>query len=260
MEALLRWRHAEQGLISPNQFIPVLERMGLMVEVGRWVLQTACRQAVEWQRTRLAPLRVAVNVSSQQFYEGNLIDTVKSVLHDTGLDPALLELELTESQALDGSEATLNKMRKLKQVGVTLALDDFGTGWSSLSYLRRFPLDRLKIDQSFVRDLGSQPSAEAVVKSILGLAKSLGLACIAEGVETRRQRDYLDSLSCPEMQGFYFSRPLAALEATALLRSATLEPEDASSHRGAKDASWVVAAKGSPAINVNSERERDWVQ
>ena len=260
MEALLRWRHAEQGLISPNQFIPVLERMGLMVEVGRWVLQTACRQAVEWQRTRLAPLRVAVNVSSQQFYDGNLIDTVKSVLHDTGLDPALLELELTESQALDGSEATLNKMRKLKQAGVTLALDDFGTGWSSLSYLRRFPLDRLKIDQSFVRDLGSQPSAEAVVKSILGLAKSLGLACIAEGVETRRQRNYLDSLSCPEMQGFYFSRPLAALEATALLRSATLEPEDASSHRGAKDASWIVAAKGSPAININSERERDWVQ
>ena len=242
MEALLRWEHPKHGLISPSQFIPALERMGCMVEVGRWVFQTACRQAVDWQCNRSTPLRMAVNISPQQLYEGNLIDTVKSVLHDTCLDPALLELELTESNVLDGSEAILNILRALKQIGVTLALDDFGTGWSSLSYLRRFPFDRLKIDQSFARDLGSDSSAETVINTILGLARGLGLACIAEGVETRQQRDYLEGHSCKEMQGFYFSRPLAALEASALLHSAKLEPEDANYFKG-KDVSRANTAR-----------------
>lgn len=219
MEALLRWRHPERGLISPNQFIPLLEELGLMVGVGHWVLRAACRQNVTWQQAGYSPIRVAVNVSSQQLYQGNIIDTVQSVLHETGLDPKWLELELTESQMLDDSEATIKIMQDLKRIGVSLSLDDFGTGWSSLSYLRRFPIDRIKIDRSFIRDLLSQPTAEAVVKSILGLSRNLGLACIAEGVETPKQRDYLRRNMHGEMQGYLFSQPLPPTDSTALLRS-----------------------------------------
>ena len=219
VEALLRWRHPEEGLISPNHFIPQLEEMGRMVEVGQWVLRAACRQNVAWQRDGIPPIRVAVNVSAQQFFQGKIVDTVESVLRETRLDPKWLELELTESRILDDSEATIKIMRDLKRIGVGLALDDFGIGWSSLSYLRHFPIDRIKIDQSFIRDVTSQPAAEAVVRSILNLGRNLGVACIAEGVETRQQRDYLYKQMCPEMQGFLFSRPLAAADCSALLRS-----------------------------------------
>jgi EAL domain-containing protein (putative c-di-GMP-specific phosphodiesterase class I) len=219
VEALLRWRHPEQGLLFPNQFIPKLEELGRIVEVGRWVLKTACRQAAEWQRDGFPPIRVAVNVSSQQFYQGNIADAVASVLQETKLDPKLLELELTESQTLDDSDTTINIMLALKRLGVSLSLDDFGTGWSSLSYLRRFPIDRIKIDRSFVKDLLSQPAAEEVVKTILTMSRNLGIVCIAEGVETREQQDYFRKQDCEEMQGFYFSRPVPASDATALLRS-----------------------------------------
>jgi diguanylate cyclase (GGDEF)-like protein/PAS domain S-box-containing protein len=219
VEVLLRWKHPTIGLIPPDQFIPQLEELGLMVEVGRWVLKTACRQMVEWERQGFTSIRVAVNVSSQQIYEGAIVETVKSVLRETGLDPKLLELELTESRMLDDSEATIAIMRHLKQTGVSLSLDDFGTGWSSLAYLRRFPIDRIKIDRSFVRDLATQSTAEAMVKSILGLARNLGFTCIAEGVETAQQRDFLRSQRCAEMQGFFFSRPVTALDITALLCS-----------------------------------------
>jgi diguanylate cyclase (GGDEF)-like protein/PAS domain S-box-containing protein len=220
VEALLRWRHPEQGLISPSHFIPQLEEIGWMVEVGRWVLRTACRQNVSWQRDGISPIRMAVNVSSQQFFEGSILETVKSVLHETKLDPKWLELELTESRVLDDPESTVKIMRELKQIGVSLSLDDFGTGWSSLTYLRCFPVNRIKIDQSFIRDLASQPAAEAVVKSILSLGRNLGIACIAEGVETRQQRDYLKKQMCTEMQGFLFGKPLPAADCTAFLRSA----------------------------------------
>ncbi len=223
VEALLRWQHPEHGLIPPGQFIPLLEKLGLMQEVGRWALRAACYQAVEWQRMGLGSIRMAVNVSSQQFLEDNIVDSVLAVLTEVKMDPEMLELELTESQFLDDSEATINTLRRLKKIGVSLALDDFGTGWSSLAYLRRFPIDRLKVDGSFVRDVGRERSADEVVKSILGLARGLGLACIAEGVETRTQYEYLRDLGCPEMQGFYFSRPLPATQATALLRSAKRE-------------------------------------
>jgi diguanylate cyclase (GGDEF)-like protein/PAS domain S-box-containing protein len=219
VEALLRWRHPEHGLVSPNHFIPQLEEMGRMVEVGQWVLKAACRQNVAWQQGGLAPIRMAVNVSAQQFFQGNIVDTVQSVLRETGLEPKWLELELTESRILDGSEATIKIMRDLKRIGVSLSLDDFGTGWSSLSYLRNFPIDRIKIDQSFIRDVTSQPAAQALFKSILGLGRNLGIACIAEGVEKSQQRDYLQKQMCPEMQGFLFSRPLAAADCSALLRS-----------------------------------------
>lgn len=220
VEALLRWQHPERGVISPSQFLPQLEEMGFLVDIGRWVLRTACRQNAAWQLEGLPQVRVAVNVSPQQFYQGNVVDTVSTILNEVELGPQWLELELTESQTLDDSEATINIMKDLKKLGVSLSIDDFGTGWSSLSYLRRFPVDRLKIDRSFVRDLTSQPAAEAVVKSILSLGHGLGLSCIAEGVELPRQRDALKRLSCAEMQGYLFSPPVPAVDCAFLLRSA----------------------------------------
>jgi diguanylate cyclase (GGDEF)-like protein/PAS domain S-box-containing protein len=233
MEALLRWKHPKHGLISPDQFIPQLEELGLMVDAGRWVMRTACRQAVEWTRRGLPPLRMAVNVSSQQFYEGNIVDTVESVLRETGLNPALFELELTESRVLNDSEAVLSIMKRLKRIGVTLSLDDFGTGWSSLCYLRQFPFNRIKIDRSFIRDLDTQPMAAAMVKSIVEMANNLRFSSVAEGVETSQQKDFLRKLNCPEMQGYYFSRPLPSVDATALLCSGKFKAKGDSTERSA---------------------------
>jgi diguanylate cyclase (GGDEF)-like protein/PAS domain S-box-containing protein len=242
VEALLRWNHPEQGLISPNQFIPLLEELGLMAEVGQWVLRTACRQIVTWQEEGLPPLRLAVNVSAQQFYRGDIVHTVDKVLRETGLDPKWLELELTESLTLDDSEATLTIMRQLKEIGVGLSLDDFGTGWSSLSYLRQFPLDRIKIDRSFLRDIASQPAAEAVVRTVINLGRNLGLACTAEGVETSQQLEYLKKQNCPEIQGFLYSAALPVTECSSLLRSGKFAFADCSeiSERA------VTAAQPSP--------------
>jgi EAL domain-containing protein (putative c-di-GMP-specific phosphodiesterase class I) len=203
-------------LVSPALFIPLLEERGLFVDVGRWVLDTACRQCAAWREEGKA-LRVAVNLSAQQFYRGDIVDTVRAALEAAGLDGDALELELTESLTLDESETTLRIMENLKALGVTLSLDDFGTGWSSLSYLRRFPLDRIKIDRSFVRDLTTHSSTAAIVHSILALAHSLGLDCIAEGVETRDQLVHLQRELCSEFQGFLFSEAVPAAEIPPLL-------------------------------------------
>ena len=198
MEALLRWNHPEDGLIFPNQFIPLLEDLGLMTEVGHWALMTACRQNFVWQLEGLDPVRVAVNVSAQQVHRGDIVKSVAEALDQTGLDPCWLELEITESLTLDDTENTIRIMHDLKRLGVSLSLDDFGTGWSSLAYLRRFPLDRLKIDRSFMRDVLSQPAAEAVVRGILSLARNLGISCVGEGVETHPQLEYLQRQLCAE--------------------------------------------------------------
>jgi predicted signal transduction protein with EAL and GGDEF domain len=219
VEALLRWRHPKQGLILPNQFIPLLEELNLMVGVGRWVIGTACRQILEWQQAGLPTIRVAVNVSAQQFFQGDIVDTVRAVVRETGIDPRWLELELTESRILDDSPATIKIMRDLKRIGVSLSLDDFGTGWSSLSYLRQFPINRLKIDRSFIRDIPSQPAAVAVVKSILALGRNLRISSIAEGVETAQQRECLERLKCAEMQGFLFGAPMPETDCRALLHT-----------------------------------------
>lgn len=219
VEALLRWLHPQEGLISPNQFIPQLEELGLMVEVGDWVLKTACLQNMAWQKEGLPRMRVAVNLSAQQFYRGDIVGTVQKVWLETGLEAKWLELELTESLTLDGSENTIEIMRDLKRIGVSLSLDDFGTGWSSLSYLRKFPLDLIKIDRSFMRDITSDSAAEAVVRSILSLSHNLGLGCIAEGVETRQQLEYLQKQRCPEMQGFLYSPAVSGRQCGALLLS-----------------------------------------
>ncbi len=218
VEGLLRWRHPEEGLIFPNQFVPILEELRKMVEVGNWVLKTACLQNAAWQKEGLPPVRMAVNVSSQQFYRGDLIETVKRVLRETGLDPKWLELELNESLTLDDSETTIRILRDLKEIGISLSLDDFGTSWSSLSYLRRFPLDRIKIDRSFIRDISSQPVAEAVTKTVINLGRNLGLACTAEGVDSHQQLEYLKELNCSEIQGFLYSPALPAAACTEVLR------------------------------------------
>jgi len=218
MEALLRWNHPEEALVFPNQFIPVLEELGLMKKVGQWVLMTACRQNVEWQQAGLAPVRMAVNVSAQQFHRGDIVRAVTEALDKSGLDPCWLELEITESLTLDDTENTILIMRDLKLLGVTLSLDDFGTGWSSLAYLRRFPLDRIKIDRSFMRDVMTQPAAEAVVRGILSLARNLGLACVGEGVETQQQLEYLQRQMCAEIQGYLYSPALPAADCTNLMR------------------------------------------
>jgi diguanylate cyclase (GGDEF)-like protein/PAS domain S-box-containing protein len=222
VEALLRWRHTELGTVSPQEFVPMLEELGLIVEVGRWVLKTACLQSVAWQKKGLPFVRMAVNISAAQFYQDDIAETVKSVLRETGMDPQGLELELTESLTLGDSESAVRIMHELRQIGVSLSLDDFGTGWSSLSCLRRLPLDRIKIDRSFLRDIESEPDAEAVVDSILSLGRHLGLPCVAEGVETREQLMYLQGQKCDEMQGFLYSQALPAGDCEALMRTKIL--------------------------------------
>lgn len=218
VEALLRWHHPTEGLVSPALFIPLLEERGLIVDVGRWVLETACRQCAVWHAEGRPPLRIAVNLSAQQFYRGDIVATVSEALRVAGLAPRWLELELTESLTLDETDTTLRIMQDLKALGVTLSLDDFGTGWSSLSYLRRFPLDRIKIDRSFVRDLTTHSSTAAIVHSILSLARNLGLDCVAEGVETREQLSHLQRELCSEFQGFLFSEAVPAEDLSKLLR------------------------------------------
>jgi EAL domain-containing protein (putative c-di-GMP-specific phosphodiesterase class I) len=201
------------------EFIPMLEQMGMMIEIGTWVLHTACAQNIAWQREGLTPVWMAVNVSAQQFYRGDLVRIVEEALRISGLESKWLELELTETLTLDYSDIALNIMRRLKLLGIRLSLDDFGTGWSSLSYLRKFPLDRIKIDQSFMRDIPLVGPAEAVVTSIIDLARNLGFATIAEGVETTQQLDYLDLKKCDEIQGFIYSPPLPAKDCRALMQA-----------------------------------------
>ena len=217
VEALLRWNHPRQGLVLPTLFIPLLEELGLIVEVGNWALIQACTQNVAWQKAGLPPIRMGVNLSSQQFYRGDIVQSVRTALELSGMESQWLELELTEGLTLDDTEGIIAIMTNLKALGVSLSLDDFGTGWSSLSYLRRFPLDRIKIDRSFMSEVTTQPNAAAVVQGIFNMASSLGLDCVAEGVENIDQLDYLKDQLCSEIQGFLFSQPLASDDVPAVL-------------------------------------------
>ncbi len=233
VEALLRWQHPTQGLISPAHFIPLLEESGLMPKVGGWVLRVACRQAKAWQDAGHPPLRMAVNLSAQQFRSTDLVAIVKHALDDAQLDAEYLELELTESLILESVEKTILMMYELKALGVSLSLDDFGTGYSSLSYLRRYPVDRIKIDQSFVRDMMQHPGSAALVRSILAMATNLGLKTIAEGVETKGQHGYLRKQMCQEMQGFLYSRAVPPQDiAQLLLGGGRLQTDEAISNAG----------------------------
>jgi diguanylate cyclase (GGDEF)-like protein len=217
-EALLRWRHPERGVISPLEFIPLAEETGLIVPIGRWVLQEATRQAAEWQnRSPLGRLRMSVNVSVRQFQHPDLVGDVAEALQRSGLDASLLTVEITESLFAQDTEETVRKIRLLKDLGVKLALDDFGTGYSSLSYLRRFPIDTLKIDKSFIDGVTTSAEGHAVVAAITQLGQTLHMEVVAEGLETSDQVEALNGLECPLGQGYYFSRPLVAGDAVKLL-------------------------------------------
>lgn len=217
-EVLLRWQHAERGLIPPLQFIPLAEETGLIVPIGLWVLQVACAQLKAWHHDALTrDLTLAVNVSSKQFRQADFVAQVQRVLLESGAKPTLLKLELTESMVLENVEDTIAKMRELKLLGVGFAMDDFGTGYSSLQYLKRLPLDQIKIDQSFVRDIASDPNDAAIVQTIIAMTEALGLNVIAEGVETEAQRQFLDQHGCHNFQGYLFSMPVPIEEFESLL-------------------------------------------
>ncbi|MCX2983260.1 GGDEF domain-containing response regulator [Halieaceae bacterium IMCC14734] len=207
MEALVRWKHPVRGMIPPSEFIPVAERTGLIVELGEWILNEAARHCHFWDERGLPQFRICLNLSPLQFNEPNLTQKVADFLEQSGIHPGRLELELTESAIMTDAETNIAKLRELKALGLALAVDDFGTGYSSLNYLKRFPIDTLKIDQSFVADLAS-PDGEAIVDAIMALSKTLNLQVIAEGVETQEQLKFLLTRNCHLLQGYYFSRPV----------------------------------------------------
>ena len=216
-EALLRWQHPERGLISPAEFIPLAEETGLIFEIGRWVLNEACRQTQQWQQLGPRQLKISVNLSSKQFSLPNLIDQIKETLTATQLDPHCLELEITESVVMENAEAAATMLKQLRALGVHLSIDDFGTGYSSLSYLHRFPVSTLKIDRSFIGRMGAAGENSEIVRTIITLANNLGMQVIAEGIETEAQLAQLRALKCAYGQGYLFSRPVDAEQATALL-------------------------------------------
>ncbi len=217
MEALVRWRHPEKGMISPNRFIPIAEETGLIVPIGEWVLAAACEQNATWQRQGIPVQPIAVNLSARQFREVGLLAVVQDVLQRSGLDPRLLEFEITESMLVQNEREAIQVLQDLKALGIELALDDFGTGYSSLGYLKRLPIDKLKIDRSFVRDVTSDPDDAIIATSVIALAHEMQLRVVAEGVETEAQLSYLRNHGCDEIQGYYFSRPVPAHEMEQLL-------------------------------------------
>ena len=217
-EALLRWHDEELGTIAPARFISLAETTGLIVPIGDWVLHTACAQNKAWQDAGCTPIPVAVNLSPRQFRQANLLETITQALRETGLNPTFLELEITESTIMHQAEKAVGILESLHAMGVRLSVDDFGTGYSSLSYLKRFPVHKLKIDQSFVRDINLDPDDAAIVTAVIAMARSLNVLTIAEGVETEGQLAFLDALQCGEYQGDYFAKPMPADEFLALLR------------------------------------------
>ncbi len=217
VEALIRWHHPQRGLVPPGQFIAIAEECGLIVPIGRWVLSEACRQARAWQVAGLPPMCVAINISSVELRAPGFASGVRAILRETGLEPRYLELELTETFLMQDSRSTAEVLKELKEIGVLLALDDFGTGYSSLSYLKRFPIDAVKIDQSFVRDLTTDPDDAGIVTAVIAMGRSLHMRVVAEGVETREQLEILQEHGCPQGQGYYFSRPVPAVEFRQLL-------------------------------------------
>ncbi|MCP4595223.1 EAL domain-containing protein [Neptuniibacter sp.] len=218
LEALLRWHHPERGMVRPDQFIPIAESTGLIIEIGNWVLDSACNRAMQWREQYQQDIRMAVNLSAIQFSESLIVESITNALRSSGLPPYLLELELTESVLMDDPKNAIELLQRMKQMGINIAIDDFGTGYSSLSYLKQFPLDRIKIDQSFVRDLEDSSESAEITQAIITMAHSLNLKVIAEGVETPQQRGFLLTQTCEELQGYYFSKPLPADKVTLLLQ------------------------------------------
>jgi PAS domain S-box-containing protein len=228
MEALLRWCQPDEGFVMPGEFIPIAEETGLIIPIGDWVLQEACRQTAAWHAAGLPKLVVSINLSTVQFRHHLLADRLAQVIADSGVDPSLIELELTESVLMEDTKLSTCLLSKIKDLGVKVAIDDFGTGYSSFSYLKKFPLDTLKIDTSFIRDLGKDPSAGVIVSAMIGLGHQLGLEVVAEGVEYNHQLTFLKSSGCDEAQGYLFSRPIdaASFEEWVLNRETVLQLAD----------------------------------
>jgi diguanylate cyclase (GGDEF)-like protein len=210
MEALIRWNHPERGMLTPIHFIEISEKTGLIIDIGKWVIREACRQHQEWVKSDLQPLRMSVNISPLQFYQTSFCDEVRSVLIETGMQPSNLELELTEGMFMHNLENVVKVLNELHDLGVLLAIDDFGTGYSNLSYLKRFPIDRLKIDQSFIRGIEQETMNMEIVRTIVTLAKTMSLELVAEGVETAAEMDMVEACGCDSVQGYKFSKPLPA--------------------------------------------------
>ncbi len=219
VEALLRWKNSQLGFITPTQFIPVAEETGIIVPIGRWVLKTACAQNIAWQRQGLPPVRMAVNLSLRQLTDDKIVEDIKTALDESGMAPNLLELEITESMIMFKPDRLMNVLTKIKSMGVRLALDDFGTGYSSLSQMRNLPIDTLKVDRSFIRNLPQNSNDKAIIEAIIAMGKTLSLNVVAEGVETPDQDKFLRDKICDEMQGYYFSKPVAPDQFADLLRN-----------------------------------------
>lgn len=220
-EALIRWHHPQLGMVPPNDFIPLAEETGLIIDIGEWVLYTACQQNKLWQQSGYPCFPIAVNISAPQFAQDNLVNFIEQVLKETGLEPQFLELEITESLIMQDINAAISTMNQLKKLGIFLSIDDFGTGYSSLSYLKRFPIEKLKIDRSFIKDVMQQGNDAAITTSIIALAQNMNLKTIAEGIETEEQLQFLRQAGCEEGQGFYLGRPKLAMEIQQLLDKST---------------------------------------
>jgi EAL domain-containing protein (putative c-di-GMP-specific phosphodiesterase class I) len=216
-EALLRWLHPQRGLVEPARFVPIAEDCGLILPIGNWVLREACRQARQWIDAGHALATMAVNISAMEFRNEHFVEGVFTILRETGLDPSILELELTESTLMKHAESTAAILKILRAKGIKVAIDDFGTGYSSLSYLRKFSVDVLKIDQSLVRHISTTPKETTIVTAVISIGRSLGLRIVAEGVETLEELTFLQTLQCEEAQGFFFSRPVPSGQFGTLL-------------------------------------------
>lgn len=217
LEALVRWQHPEFGLIPPSEFVPIAEESGLIVDLGRWVLLAACRQAMEWRQLGLPPVKMSVNVSAKQFFRDEFTTELLSILKETGMAPDGLELELTETALIQDVQQTIDKLIRIRALGVKIALDDFGTGYSSLLYLKRFPLDVIKIDRVFIRDIAENANDQAIAQAVIRMAHDLNLKVVAEGIETKEQLDQIRKPHCDIMQGYLFSRPVPPEEILRLL-------------------------------------------
>jgi EAL domain-containing protein (putative c-di-GMP-specific phosphodiesterase class I) len=210
-EALVRWTHPTRGMVSPVEFIPIVEQTGMIIRLGDWITRMACAQAKMWSQLPV-PVRVAINLSAIQFKDKHLVPNLQKIVDHLGLDPSLIELEITEGIMMSNMDETIAKLKQFSDMGFVIAIDDFGTGYSSLSYLRKLPIHKLKIDQSFVRDLDSDRDSQDIIRCIISLAKSLNLEVIAEGVETEFNESFLKDLGCDEGQGYLYSQPISAGE------------------------------------------------
>ena len=236
-EALIRWQHPQWGLVSPAQFVPLAEETGLIVPISDWVMQSASRQLGEWYRAGQTEFSLAINLSSPSFQQANLVSRVSDLLKTQAVPPAKLTIEVTESILIKDTSLALSTLSRLRELGVRISMDDFGTGYSSLSYLRHLPIDQLKIDRSFIKDITEDAEDTAIAAAIIALAQSLRLEVVAEGVETRGQVDLLTARGCRMMQGYYFSRPVPADEFTQMLNQ-----------NNASAADWKVSLSRFPAI------------